>query len=469
MTLNTLTAATFPVRNDAPLRDRQGQLRRVMPNVAGVNVQQPPLNEQEHAMFKWALAQRQAVTLPDEVAALTQEFQQVEKPLLERQAALLEQRAEVRERLSQPLTLTEQEVQQLQARQDELQAAETALPAAEQSSTEALAAAGMVSREELHLNPDAKLHLGSEGGAYAPYTTAKVWGWAVMLPGVLMAPALWDAGLRSTWMALGLDSQWDVAGVAFAALVGIAVAHTLKGVLEGRAASAARHDMAQRGALPGEEYHAHLQRWQWASNLTVAVLILLFAFIEANLIQASLGATDPQARLSGNAHWLTLIGALVALTPALLYGVNVGRQRGWDTAASELRARSREQALRSQRAQPAVQEAIRQVGALDNALVQWERSKVNLAQARASMAERHAQEQASTQAMLNFIEGDLTTVQRDLDVHRADYGRRLEQLYQRADQRTEIALLAFQKTSRRPGLLERLWQALRPGQREVLV
>lgn len=452
-------ATTYPVRNNAPLLEARGALRRVLPDLRLVELQEVPQNSVEYARFLWGTAQVQAHKLHLELQRLEKNYQEVQVPFLIRQAHLNAQRDEVQQQLSLPLTYTGSETAELQRRQDSLDRLEDRQIEAEAAHASALAAAGMTDTQEFNLSPDETQHLGSERGFFCPLPTSRVWGWAVVLPGLLIGPALWTSGLEDWWRGLGLPDQADAAGILFCGVIGIAIAHTLKAVLENLSAQAAQHDAARRGVLPSAEQHAHYRRWSVTLHLITWFLVVAFAFIEAHLVQQALSASDPSTRLSeGTNGWLTLIGALVALTPASLLGVTQGRQKGYDAVSQEYRARSRHEALKTKRAKPEVQLAILTTTALNHLKTQIERAQGCLEQVKADALARHERQQAALNYKLRTLDADLNTIKHELLVLEADYGRRCEQAHQQADQSTQEVLDAFKKLSSdtTPGFLGRL-------------
>ena len=467
-----MNTATYAVRNSAPLLDLKGAARQVLPNLLGFPLSEAPVNVRAHAQFRWNLAALQAEQVRAELEVMGREFQLVQQPLLERGASLVTQRDEAQRQLHLPVSPVPEEQAELARLHSRLEQAEEALPLVEQASAQALADAGLTRREEVNLSEDEVASLGSELGAFAPYPASRLKGWISALPGILVGPALWELGLRTAWAQLGLDESLDAAGVAVACLLGVGIALTLKAVLEDRAASSARHDAARRGQISEAGRAAYLLRWQLAGHLVLVLLLVGFALIEANLVRQALEATDVAARQLAQPLWLAMLGALVALTPASLHGVNVGRRKGQDSAFAELRARSRVQALEAKRTRPEVRQAIVRVAALDSASAQVERARLKLGQSQAQVLARAQGEQAARTVHIGWIEAEMEAVTQRLQLHEADYGRRLEQASQRADQATAAALAGFEKlssgTGKAPGFLARLKKAFRPGRQEVL-
>ncbi|CAM4310248.1 hypothetical protein [Deinococcus marmoris] len=450
LTLNDNSTAPSAVRNGAPRVDARGRRVRITPWLDRLGEQAVPVNGAQYARFLWVVAQGQAADLRDLGAALNAELREVSAPLLAREARLEARREALLEALHRPPTLSAAWAAQLQAAQTCAQAREERLVAAQDLLAGRLAEAGLAGRADLDLNADQITALGMETGAFQDIPHARPAALVSMGAALLMGPALYELMLRQAWLGLGLPESLDALGVVVAAVIGVFIAMTLKLVMEWLALhaglrSGARHIRAAGDAARLDRF---LRRHHAYALVAWLGLAALFAFIEGNIVASGFAALDPEARTQGGVSGLLpVIGALIALLPSAILGMLSGQRTARVLTGARLGAHARQNKREQHLARQDVRAALGDAARVEIALGNLERAESRLVAAQAEIQADRQMAQQLTQTELTAVQELLEGVQRDLAVLCADYGRRLEELHQRADQSAEEAMSAFRKQS----------------------
>lgn len=463
MTLPLNQAPPVPVRNGAPRLDARGRALSVTPWLDRLGDQGVPLNTAEHARLLWRVAQAQAADVPLLGGQLTAQFAAVDAALREQEVQLTAQRDRLQAVWQTELPLSDVDAADVRQRQEAVTRADTGVQRAQEQLAAALAHAGLCGREAFDLHPDQVAYLGADQGTFPQVPKARVWAGAALLASLLMGPALYELGLRAMWLGLGLPESLDPAGVGVACVIGVAVAATLKAVMEQLAFHAAARSAARQVRLAGqpERLDAFLRRHQWWGGLALAVTFGIFAYIEGTLVSSSFAAGDVNARVSGGeSPWLQVLSGLIALLPSSLLGIVTGQFQARVLAARSVSARARQEARQALLARPDVRAALAAAHQLDAAQDALRRAEARLETCRAEVEARRTQARARLDAQLADVQTRLTDVRQRRSVAEADFGRRLEELHQRADQSAELALQAYAKASRGRSWASRLFRTV---------
>jgi hypothetical protein len=466
MTMNTSFLTGSPHRTGAPHLDRRGRAIRMTPWLAQMGQQQVTLNRVDHARLLWQVAQVQAAEVQRQSDGLTAEWRELVQPLRQREAGLVERQTALTAPVLSPVSA--QAAQRLQGAEARAEQADTDLISAEDLLAERLGAAGLNGREDFSLSADNGTQLSLVGGAAERVPLAKVWPATTLAASLLMGPALYELGLRAAWLGLGLPEALDPAGIGLACVIGMAIAWTLKSVMEQLALHAGLRSGAYHALLAQEaratddpgRLKAFLRRRGYIGMLLLALTAVLFAFIEGNLVASSFAAGDVGARVGGGDNALLhLMSGLIALLPSSVWGMACGQRTARVLIGESLSAQARSEMQRAHRADPDVRAALVAAHRADAAQERLGRAEGHLAQVRAEIAAERQQLEVARQSELQAVQSHLTDVRQRLRVLDAEYSRRLEDVHQRADQSAEAALSAYRKQSGSVGWAMRLLQS----------